>query len=343
MASTASKEPQNVLVIGGGGFLGTVIVKQLVERGDQVASFSRNRHPELEFMGVRQISGDIADEDVVRTACKGMDLVFHVAAKTGVWGPYSGYFKTNVTGTLNVIAACNKNDVPALVYTSSPSVVFDGNNMEGVDETVPYPASFQAHYPKTKALAEQAVVRAASDTLRTIILRPHLIWGPGDNSLVPRILARAKRLVRVGGGENLVDTVYIDNAAEAHILAADKLQTTPQLSGKIYFISQDDPIPLWDMIDHILAAGGFPPVKHSISKRTARLAGAALEAVYTLFNISTEPRMTRFVADELATSHWFDIRAAKRDLGYTPAVSTSEGLKRLTAWLESRRPKDKIH
>ena len=153
---------------------------------------------------------------------------------------------------------------------------------------------------------------------------------------MPRIIARAKRLRRVGNGRNRVDTVYIDNAAEAHLLAADRLDQNPSLSGRIYFISQDDPIFLWEMVNHILAAGGLPPVKKTISTGAAWTIGALLEIIYALFRLSAEPPMTRFVAQELATAHWFDIRAAKSDLGYIPRITTAEGLKRLKQWLEKK-------
>lgn len=331
----ADRGQRKVLVTGGGGFLGGAIVRLLVERGDHVHSFSRCFYPELESMGVEQLQGDICDKVAVESACKGIDLVFHVAAKAGVWGDYCEYYKTNVIGTQNVIAACRKHNVSRLVYTGSPSVVFNGKDMEGVDESVPYSDRFHTHYPKTKALAEQDVVKAASKSLRIIILRPHLIWGPKDNHLVPRIIARAKQLVRVGNGQNLVDTTYVDNAAEAHILAADRLEGDHKLSGNIYFISQDDPVPLWDMINNILKAAGLAPVRRSIPKKMAWLIGAVLEFFYKIFNISGEPKMTRFIADELATAHWFDINAAKKDLGYVPRVSTKEGLRRLEDWLRN--------
>lgn len=327
---------QKVLVTGGGGFLGGAIVKKLVENGDYVRSFSRNFYPELETMGVTQIRGDIHDKNLVEASCKDIDLVFHAAAKTGVWGRYSDYYKTNVTGTLNIISGCRLNKIPRLVYTSSPSVIFDGKNMEGVDEKVSYPKTYNSHYPKTKAIAEQAVINASGERLKTIILRPHLIWGPGDTNLVPRILKRANRLIRVGNGKNLVDTIYINNAADAHILAAEQLKENKAISGKVYFISQDDPVYLWEMINNILIAGGLGPVKLCISKRSAWLIGALFEFIYKLFNISKEPQMTRFVANELATSHWFDIGAAKKDFGYLPKVSTEEGLRRLKKWLKKK-------
>ena len=330
------KKPTKVLVTGGGGFLGGAIVRLLQKRGDDVRSFSRSVYAELETLGVEQIQGDISDQHAVEQAVKGMDLVFHVAAKPGIWGDYSEYYQINVTGTGNVISACFKHRVARLVYTSSPSVVFNGTDMEGVDESAPYPARFHTHYPKTKALAEQLVVDAAGKGLLTIILRPHLIWGPRDNHFVPRIIKRAKRLVRVGNGRNLVDTIFIDNAAEAHVAAADRLEINPGLSGKIYFISQDEPIPAWDIINGILKAAGLEPVRRSIPHKMAWLIGALLECVYKIFNLKGEPQMTRFLADELAKAHWFDISAAKKDLGYAPRISTAEGLRRLQHWLKQQ-------
>jgi nucleoside-diphosphate-sugar epimerase len=336
MKQHMERTPKNILVTGGGGFLGKAIVKLLVNRGDRVRSIARNFYPELEALGVEQIQGDISDFISVQKACKGIKLVFHVAAKPGVWGRYSEYYKTNVTGTRNVIKACKENDMPALVYSSSPSVIFDGTDMEGVDESAPYPETYHTHYQKTKALAEQEVLNAAKNGLKTIILRPHLIWGPGDNHLVPRIIQRAKRLIRIGAGQNLVDTIFITNAAAAHILAADKLEENHSLSGNIYFISQDDPILLWDMIDRILETAGLGPVKKTMSPKSAWTIGAILEIFYKIFNIKSEPQMTRFVAQELASSHWYDISAAKRDLGYSPSISIEEGLEQLKVSLSEQ-------
>ena len=332
---TAAQRPvKNILVTGGGGFLGKAIVRLLVERGYRVASFSRHRHPELDALDVKQLNGDIANAGAVKDAVRGRDAVFHTAAKAGVWGPFDGYYRVNVTGTRNVIVACHSCRVPFLVHTSSPSVVFDGSDMEGRDESVPYPTHYHAPYPRTKAIAEKAVLAAAGKHLKTIALRPHLIWGPEDNHLVRRILARAARLRQVGHGRNRVDTIYIDNAARAHLQALDALAKRPQVvSGRVYFISDDAPIRLWEMVNRILAAGGKPPVTRSISPSAAYAAGALMELFFRALRRSGEPPMTRFVARELATSHWFDISAAKRDIGYRATVSIDDGLDRLQRWL----------
>ena len=327
---------EKIIVTGGGGFLGKAIVRQLVKNNQKVISFSRKFYPELEKLGIEQIQGDITNKNAVEQAFKDkdIDIVFHTAAKPGVWGDYSVYYNTNVKGTINVISACQKHKISRLIYTSSPSVVFDGTDMEGVNESVPYPSKFHAPYPQTKALAEQEVIKSTYHGIKAIILRPHLIWGPEDNHLVPRIIKRSKSLRIVGTGKNLVDTIYIDNAANAHILAAEKLQTCPELSGNIYFISQDEPIPLWDMINAILEAGNKPCVTRSISKKTALIIGTILESFYKYFNIKSEPKMTRFIAAELSAAHWFDISAAKNDLGYYPKISTTQGLNRLKSWLQ---------
>lgn len=326
------------LVTGGGGFLGGAVVRKLVERGDTVRSLARGNYPELNALGVETVRGDVADPQAVARAAEGCDVVFHVAAKAGVWGAYEDYHRANVEGTRNVIAACRARGVGRLVYTSSPSVVFNGKDMENVDESVPYPAHHEAAYPATKAEAEKLALAANGPDLAVTSLRPHLIWGPGDNHLVPRIIARARagRLRRIGTVPKSIDSTYIDNAADAHVLAADRLAPGGPVAGRAYFISQGEPMPVWDLVNRILAAAGLPPVTRTVPAWAAYAAGAACEGVYRTLRIASEPPMTRFVARELATAHWFDLSAARRDLGYQPAVSIDEGLRRLGEWL--RRP-----
>lgn len=335
--STADHQPVTALVTGGGGFVGRAVVDHLLARGDTVRSLARGSYPQLVETGVHVLRGDLADPSIVGQACDGCDVVFHVAAKAGIWGAYRGYHEANVIGTRNILAACRQHGVRRLVYTSSPSVIFDGRSMAGVDESVPYPARHHSHYGATKALAEQEVLAANDATLRTVALRPHLIWGPHDNHIVPRLLrqARAGTLRRVGDGSNLVDTTYIDDAARAHLLAADALDHKPDVGGRPFFISQGQPTALWALIDRILASARLPPVSRAVPTAVAWTAGAILETAYTLLRLEGEPRMTRFVAHELATTHWFDITAARRELGYEPTVSIEEGLRRLEAWLQS--------
>lgn len=327
------------LVTGGGGFLGGVIVRMLRERGDQVRSFSRSEYPVLDTLGVEQVRGGLEVRKAVARAASGCDVVFHVAAKAGIWGSYDEFYRANVVGTENILAACRSNGINKLVYTSSPSVVFDGSDVEGDNESLPYPASFEAHYPATKARAEQLVLAANSPELATVALRPHLIWGPGDNHLVPRIIAKGRtgKLCRIGSRPNLVDTVYVDNAARAHLQVADALAPGSAVSGNSYFISNNEPLPLWEMVNRILAAADLPPVTRSISPKLALFVGSMCEKLWSTFRLPGEPPMTRFVAHELATAHWFDISAAQRDFGYHPEVSIAEGLLRLRKCLQQHQ------
>jgi nucleoside-diphosphate-sugar epimerase len=323
------------LVTGGGGFLGTAIVRQLLARGDQVRTLARGSYPDLATLGAQCLQGDVRDPNIVRTACEGVGVVYHTAALAGIWGPWNEYYGINVLGTRNVIAACRAAGVPKLVFTSSPSVTFDGTSQEGVDESAPYPARWLCYYPQTKAQAEQEVLAANGAKLATCALRPHLIWGPGDHHLIPRLIARAKagRLRRVGDGTNLVDMIYVDNAASAHLQAADALAPHATVAGRAYFISQGEPVNCWQWIDEILALVGLPPVSKSISLNAAWRLGGALEGVFGLLRLRGEPPMTRFLAAQLGTSHYFDVGRARRDFGYLPEVSTAEGMRRLASAL----------
>ena len=334
--SAGPRPPETILVTGGAGFLGAAVVRALLARGDRVRSLSRSAHPEIQRLGAEHRQGDVADAQAVLNACQGVDAVIHTAAKPPPWGRPEDYRRTNVTGTANVIEACRRLGVGRLVHTSTPSVVFDGRDLEGVDESAPYPKRFTAAYPMTKAEAERLVIAAGAGPLRTIALRPHQIWGPGDPHFVPRLIARARRLRRIGDGQNRVDTTYIDNAAAAHLRAADRLKEDPGLSGRVYFISQGEPVPAWEMVDLILAAAGFGPVKGAVPHGVARTMGWVFEKAWAGLRLPGEPPMTRFVADALAAAHWFDIGAARRELGYVPEVSTAEGLRRLAAWLSAR-------
>lgn len=332
------------LVTGGGGFLGQYIVEQLVARGDRVRSLARGHYPALAGLGVDCVRADLRDAAAVRRACAGVDAVFHTAAVAGIWGPWQDYFDINVLGTRHVLEGCRQHGVPRLVFSSSPSVTFDGRPQEGVDESAPYPTRWLCHYQHTKALAEQAVLEANGNGLATCALRPHLVWGPRDPHLTPRLIARAVagQLRRVGDGTNLIDRVYVENAAAAHLQAADALAGESPVAGRAYFISQGEPVNCWQWIDEILSLAGVEPVRRHVSLATAWRVGAVLEAVHRLLGIRREPRMTRFLAAQLGTSHYFDISAARRDFGYHPQISTAEGMRRLGATLGKEDGRDRL-
>jgi nucleoside-diphosphate-sugar epimerase len=331
-------EMKRVAVTGGGGFIGRNLVHQLLARGVETLVIGRGRYAELEKAGALHAQGDIRDRFFLEQALAGCDTVFHVAAKAGIWGSRKEYFTSNLTGTENVLAACRKNRVPRLVYTSTPSVVFAGQDIAGGDETLPYPEKFLCHYAASKAAAERAVLAAHGSELATVALRPHLVWGPGDTNLIPRLVERGRKglLKRVGDGRNLVDISYIDNVVDAHLLAAENLAGTVTAGGRAYFISQGEPVNLWSWIDQFFGLVGVEPVGRSVTFRQASLAGGFLEMVYGVLRLEKEPLMTRFLAEQLAHSHWFSIEAARRDLGFHPRVSTPEGLQRTATWLKER-------
>lgn len=324
------------LVTGGGGFLGRYICERLVARGDAVRAMARGRYPEVAALGVEMVQADVRDRAAVLRACAGMDVVFHVAALPLLWGPWADFYSTNVEGTRHVIEGCRAAGVPRLVYTSTPSVVLGGGDVAGGDERLPYPPRHRAHYPATKAIAERAVIAAnGRDGLFTTSLRPPLIWGPRDHHLVPRIVerARAGQLAIVGDGRNRVDITYVENAADAHLQAADALVPGSPVAGQCYFVSQGEPVVLWTFLNDLLARLGAPRVTRRLPYPVAYALGAVLETAHAALRRPGEPRMTRFLAAQLAHSRWFSIAKARRDFGYAPRVSTAEGVERLVAAL----------
>lgn len=325
-----------VLVTGGTGFLGARIVERLLAQGRQVTVLARHPSRALAERGARFVTASLDDADAVASACSGVETVFHVAAKVGVWGRYEDFYRTNVLGTRALLDGCRKHGVRRLVYTSTPSVVYNGRDLAGADESLPLTSACPSAYPLTKAIAEREVLAANSATLRTVALRPHLIWGAGDPHLVPRVLAaaRAGRLRIVGTGRNRVDMVHVDNATDAHLLAELALAgDVSAAAGRAYFITNGEPVYLWEWTNALLAALGEPPITRRISLRAARAVGACCEALWRTLPLKGEPPMTRFVAEELAKDHWFDLVAARRDLGYAPRVSMAEGTAALVASL----------
>lgn len=327
------------LVTGGGGFLGGAIARLLLSKGADVRNISRGAYPELDSLGVKSVRGSVADPAAAAAACEGRDTVFHVAARVGMWGPYADFYRDNATGTATLLKAARAAGVKRFVFTSTPSVVYPagGAEVEGWDESAPYPAKSDSHYAATKALAEKAVLAADGPEFSTVALRPHLVWGPGRDHMVSTIIARGRagKLRRIGSFNKLIDTTYIDDAAAAHLLAAERLAPGAACAGRAYFLSQGDPRPNWDIVNMILAAAGAPPVTKSVPYTAARAAAAVLETAWRLAGLRSEPPLTRFVVDQLSTAHWFDISAARRDLGYAPSVTIEEGMARLAAWLRS--------
>jgi len=329
------------LVTGGGGFLGGTIVRRLLREGHEVVSFARGAYPELDALGVRCLRGDIGDASVqsgLKAALEGVDTVFHVAAKAGVWGQRAEYLRANVEGTRNVLAAARATGIERFVYTSSPSVCFDGGDHVRAGNDLPYATRFLAAYPESKALAERLVLAADGERIATCALRPHLIIGPGDPHILPRLVkrARAGRLAIVGRGNNEVSCTDVENAAAAHVDAASTLAPGAPHAGRAYFIGQEQPIRLWDWINEVLTRLGLRPVTRRLPEPVARLLGHALELTWSVTQAGGEPPMTRFLALQLARSHTYDLGPARRDFGYHERVSLDEATERAIADLVDR-------
>ncbi|OUU23733.1 MAG: hypothetical protein CBC13_04780 [Planctomycetia bacterium TMED53] len=323
------------LITGAGGFIGGRLAQRLIEMGHEIVTFQRGEYPHLNDLGGTHYRGSLDHFDQLMAAFSDVDAVFHVAALAAISGPKEDFERTNVIGTQNVIDACRKNGIERLIFTSSPSVVFSGGDQNGIDESEPYPDHFLADYPRTKALAEGAVLSANDEQLKTIALRPHLVWGPGDRHLFPRIIDRARnnklKLVRRPGMK--IDACYIDNAIDAHICALEKLDSNPACRGKAYFISNGEPIAPEDLIQQFLECEGLPLIRPTLPPAVARFAGWLIESLYKTPFFNGEPPVTRFVVRQQSTSHWFDLSAAKRDLDWVPKVSTEEGMKHLRSSL----------
>lgn len=322
-----------MLVTGGSGFVGSALCRRLHALGHDVIALARRPSPMLAAAGIRTVIHDLAApaaDSSLAGIFTGVGCVFHTAAHVKMWGPKGAFRAGNIVATDHVIAACREAGVPRLVFTSSPSVVATPAGLRGVDESQPYPAHFEAFYPETKAAAEQAVLAAHSAALRTIALRPHLIFGPGDTNLVPTILTRARagRLVQVGDGSNLVDLTFIDDCVEAHGLAAAALDERPSAGGRAYFISQGTPVPLWGWIARVLELHSVAPVRRKISARLARVLATVAETTWRAGRFKSDPPLTRFLAEEMATDHYFDLSAARRELGYAPSLTVWEATER---------------
>jgi nucleoside-diphosphate-sugar epimerase len=324
--------PLKILVTGGGGFLGSAICRQLSELGPQAVAYQRSPASHLASGSIRSVQGDIVDHPGLLAAADGCGAVIHTAGKAGIWGKPSDFHRVNVDGTANVIEVCRALGIPILVHTSSPSIVHSGGDVSGADESLPIAEHFSAPYPESKAAAEKLVASANSDGLKTTALRPHLIWGPGDPHILPRLAEKARGgKLALPGPDKVIDTIFVENAALAHVKALQELTSEARCAGKAYFVTNNEPLPQGEIIRKLLAALGIEVKIRAVPVGLAKTAGAICEATWRIFGLRSEPPVTRFSVEQLATAHWYDTRAAARDFGYLPEISIDRGLDLLRA------------
>lgn len=323
------------VVTGGAGFTGRHLVDRLLKDGHDVCALDLPC-PELEklsFTGVKTFACDLSEGGSLSDCFNGKDVVFHVAALASPWGKREKFWAVNVHGTDNVIEACRKAGVKRLVAVSSTSAVFDGyTHHVKADETLPYPRKFLSPYSESKSVGEQHVLEANGRGLETVAIRPHVIWGPRDRTFLGRLVTHAKSgpIMHVGGGLTETDTTYVENLVDALILAAE----SDKAPGNAYFITNGEPILYRDLINRLLEIMGLPRPRGSIPSRLAYAFGAICEGIWNMFRIKTEPVLTRYKVAELAYTHTYTIDKARRDLNYSPRVSTEEGFTRLAAWVK---------
>ena len=318
-----------VLVTGATSLIGRAVVTRLQDRGDVVSVFQRRPGD----LGTAEHLGDVADPSAVAAAMAGTEAVVHLAGRVAITGPWSEFEETNIVGTHNVVDAAREAGVGRLVHVSSPSVAHGGRSLVGAPAGAADPEMTRGHYATSKAQAELVALAANTPDLAVVAIRPHLVWGPGDTQLVARIVSRARagRLAIVGSGAALIDTTYIDNAADALVAALDR---APELGGRALVVSNGQPRPVRELLNRIVIAAGIEPPRIKVPYRVARTGGLAVERIWERRGREDDPPMTSFLAEQLGTAHWFDQRETRSALGWQPAVSLAEGFRRLHTWFE---------
>lgn len=314
---------------GAGGMTGRAVALALIARGDAVTVMQR-RPSGIDAV---EVLGDVADTDTMRRVATGQDVVLHLAAKVDVVGPWAEFERVNVAGTRSVVEACRAAGVARLINVSSPSVAHSGAALFGAVAGPADPANARSHYSRSKGLAEQIALAADGPELAVLSLRPHLIWGPGDTQLVQPVIdrARAGRLPLIGGGTALVDTIYVDNAVDALLAAVD---VCGPVHGEALVVSNGEPRPVGEILARVCAAAGVRGPRGRVPLPVATAAGAAVEGIWRLAHRPGVPPLTRFLAEQLGTAHWFDQRRTRKALHWSPRISLDEGFELLRRGLQ---------
>ena len=325
-----------VLVTGTGSLLLGGIASELVRRGDDVVCLQRRPSAFIGHQNAQEVRADSCDAEAVVAAAHGCDAIIHGAARVGVVGSQKDFYDTNVLGTINILQATEQHNISRLVFVSTPSVAHTGDSIIGAPAGEAKIGRSRSYYAESKAIAERTVLNARNEHLAVVAVRPHLVWGPGDTQLVGRIVDRAAsgRLAVIGTGNALVDSTYIDNAISAHIAALDALHIGSACDGKAYVVSNGEPRTVNELMRSMCESAGVPFEPRHVSLAMGIRLGSLIERLWPLMR-SSEPPLTRFVAEQLGTAHWFDQRAVQEDLGWTPHVSLDEGFHHLTQWFAS--------
>ena len=325
-----------VLVTGTGSLLLGGIASELVRRGDDVVCLQRRPSAFIGHQNAHEVLADICDAEAVVAAAHGCDAIIHGAARVGVVGSQKDFYDTNVLGTINILQATEQHNISRLVFVSTPSVAHTGDSIIGAPAGEAKIGRSRSYYAESKAIAERTVLNARNEHLAVVAVRPHLVWGPGDTQLVGRIVDRAAsgRLAVIGTGNALVDSTYIDNAISAHIAALDALHIGSACDGKAYVVSNGEPRTVNELMRSMCESAGVSFEPRHVSLAMGIRLGSLIERLWPLMR-SSEPPLTRFVAEQLGTAHWFDQRAVQEDLGWTPHVSLDEGFHHLTQWFAS--------
>ena len=321
---------RRVLLTGATGFVGTALSSRLLELGAHVVCLSRTpRHSP--HARVEWFEGDVEDPDAMDRATRNVDSVFHVGGMVGHYGDRASYLRANVLGTRNILAAARKNGVRSLVFTSTPSVIADGTPHFDVDESHPYSRRYQSPYSESKALAEQEVLRANSAGLRTIAIRPHMIWGPGPSHWVGglRKLSRKGMLYQMGKGTNRVGMTYMDDCVAAHIAALEAVEGDRSVGGRAFFVHGGSPVLLWQWVRELTAALSLPGIRGTLPGGVMKIAAGVCDGLVVASRGSLHFPISRYLMTELTTDHYSCIDAARKYLGYQPTISVAEGISRL--------------
>jgi nucleoside-diphosphate-sugar epimerase len=325
-----SSAPATAFVTGGSGFIGGTLIERLVDAGCEVSALARSdaSAAAVEARGARAARGDLDDPASLTAAADGCEVAFHLAAHLGQWGTWEEFARGNVGGTENTLEACRRAGVRRFVHCGTEAALIAGRPLIRIDETAPLRPDSKALYCSTKALAEIRVRAAAGPGLETVILRPRMVWGPGDTTLLPELVAavEAGRFAWIDGGRHRTDTTHVDNVVEGLLLAAQRGG-----SGEAYFVTDGEPVIFREFVSELLATQGVDPPSRSVPGWLAGGAAAVAESTWRLLRLGGEPPLTRLAVWLSSQECTIEIGKARRELGYEPVISRRAGLAALRA------------